>query len=205
MIALLPIASEILGDGGAREPSRRETYLVHDDLLPDAHGRVRETALEAEIGFVLPTVLRVVADADLDGPGDEVVLEEAIGRGRIQADLQPTESVLRAGRSIVLAPDRLLVRPGAPRGLALLEREGDVRDLKPEVRHRPVEPNDAFGGCLFRAHDHVSRRDVRHELAVLDVLRVDNAVVRLRGAAFQLADEPRAVRCAHLDLRILRE
>ncbi len=105
MIALLPIASEILGDGGAREPSRRETSLVHDDLLPDAHGRVRETALESEIGFVLPTVLRVVADADLDGPGDEVVLEEAIGRGRIQADLQPTESVLRAGRSIVLAPD----------------------------------------------------------------------------------------------------
>src|SRR6266849_3007107 len=188
-----------------QEPSRRETALVHDDLLPDAHGRVRETALESEVGFVLPTVLRVVTDADLDGPRDEVVLEEAIARGGIQANLQPTESVLRARRSVVLASDRLLVRPGAPRGLTIFELEGDVRDLKPEVRHRPVEPNDPFGGGLTRAHDHVSWRDVRHELAVLHVLSVDDAVVRLRGPAFQLADERRAVRCADLDLRILRE
>src|SRR5437667_6779120 len=202
MIALLAIASEIPDDGGAREPSGREASLVHDNFLPDTHGRVRETALESEIGFVLPTILRVVADADFDGPRDEVVLEEAIARRRIQTDLQPTESVLRAGRSVVLAPDRLLVRPGAPGGLAILELEGDVRDLKPEIRHRPVEPNDALGGGLARTHDHVSGRDVRHELAVLDVLRVDDAVVGLRGAAPQLADESRAVWCAHFDLRI---
>src|SRR5437667_2275676 len=202
MIALLAIASEIPDDGGAREPSRRETSLVHDDFLPDADGRIREAALESEIGLVLPAILRVVADADFDGTRDEVVLEEAIARRRIQADLQPTESVLRAGRSVVLAADRLLVRPGAPRGLAILELEGDVRDLKPEVRHRPVEPDDALGGGLARAHDHVPRRDIRHELAVLHVLRVDDAAVGSRGAAFQLADESRAVRCAHFDLRI---
>src|SRR5438552_7998144 len=47
--------------------------------------------------------------------------------------------------------------------------------------------------------------DVRHELALLHVLSVDDAIVRLRGAAFQLADEPRAVRGAHLDLCVFRE
>src|SRR5881628_4049054 len=189
----------------ARWPSGRETSLVHDDFRPDAHGRVRETALEAEVRMVFPAIFGVVADPDLDRARDEIVLEESIARRRVQANLEPTESVLRAGRSVVLAPDRLLVRPGAPRGLAILELEGDVRDLKPEIRHRPVELHDALRGGLARAHYHVSRRDVRHELAVLHVLRVDDAVVRLRGAAFQLAYETRAVRCADLDLRILRE
>src|SRR5437899_9088179 len=98
----------------AYRTSRRETSPVDDDLLPDPHGCVREAALESEIGLVLPAIFRVVADADFHGPLDEIVLEEPVGRGRIQADLQPTESVLRASRSVVLTPDRLLVRPGAP-------------------------------------------------------------------------------------------
>src|SRR2546430_10773448 len=130
----------------------------------------------AELTLFLPAILRVVADADLDGPRDEVVLEEAVARGRIQADLQPTESVLRARRPVVLAPDRLLVGPGAPRGLAILELEGDVRHLKPEVRHRPVELHDALRGGLARALDHLSRRYVPPERAVLHALRVYRSV-----------------------------
>src|SRR5205809_4012781 len=189
----------------ARWPSGRETSLVHDDFRPDAHGRVRETALEAEVRMVFPAIFGVVADPDLDRAGDEIVLEESIARRRVQANLKPAESVLRARRSVVLAPDRLLVRPGAPGGLAVLELERDIGDLKSQIGHGPVKSNDALRGCLARAHDHISRRDVRHELALLDVLSVDDAIVRLRGAAFQLADEPRAVRGAHLDLCVFRE
>src|SRR2546428_5317560 len=189
----------------AQWTSRREASLVHDDFRPSPGVAWGWRARTPEMGFFLPAVLRVVANPDFDGPRDEVVLEEAIARGRIQADLQPTESVLRAGRPVVLAPDRLLVRLGAPRGPAILELECDVRHLKPKIGDRPIEPNDALRRRLARTHDHVPRRDVRHELAVLHVLRVDDAVVRLPGAAFQLADEPRAVRRADLDLGVLRE
>src|SRR3989475_5576334 len=180
----------------ASASSGREPSLVDDDFLPDADRRVRETALESEVGVVLPAILRVVADADLDGARDEVVLEESVARRRVQANLEPTQSVLRAGRPVVLAADRLLVRPGAPGGLAVLELERDVGDLKSQIGNRPIKSNDAIGGRLARAHDHISRRDVRHELAVLHILRINDSIVRLGGAAFQLADEPRAVRRA---------
>src|SRR2546428_5725038 len=183
----------------------REPSLVDDDFLPDADRRVRETALESEVGVVLPAILRVVADADLQRAGDEVVLEESVALRRVQANLEPTQSVLRSGRSVVLAPNRFLVRPGAPGGLAVLELEGDVGDLKSQIGYGPVKSNDALCGRLARAHDHISRRDVRHELAVLHVLRINDAIVRLRGPAFQLADEPRAGRRAHLDLGVLPE
>src|SRR5712692_8835812 len=189
----------------ARRTSRREAALVHHDFLSDADRRVRETALETEVGMVLPAVLRVVADPDLDRARDEVILEESVARRRVQANLEPTQSVFRPGRSVVLAPDRVLVRPRAPRGLAIFELEGDVRDVESEIRDGPIESDDALCGGLARAHDHISRRHVRHELAILHVLRVDDAVVGLRGATLQLASEPRAVRGAHLDLRILRK
>src|SRR5437867_13065184 len=170
--------------------SGRETTLVHDDFRPDANVRVRETAVDAEVRMVFPAIFGVVADPDLDRAGDEIVLEESIARRRVQANLKPAESVLRARRSVVLAPDRLLVRPGAPGGLAVLELERDIGDLKSQIGHGPVKSNDALRGCLARAHDHISRRDVRHALALLYVLSVDDAVVRLRGAAFQPPYEP---------------
>src|SRR2546425_3439154 len=104
-----------------------------------------------------------------------------------------------------MAPDRLLVRPGGPGGLAVLELERDIGDLKTQIGNGPIKSDGALRGRLARAHDHISRRDVRHELAVFHVLRVNDAIVRLCGAAFQLAHEPRAVRRAHLDLGVLRE
>src|SRR2546427_11131738 len=165
----------------------REPSLVDDDFLPDADRRVRETALEPEVGVVLPAILRVVADADLDGARDEVVLEESVARRRVQPDLEPTQSVFRPRRSVVLAPNRFLVRPGAPVGLAVLELERDIGDLKSQIGNWPIKSNGALGRGLARAHDHISRRDVRHELAVLYVLRVHDAIVRLGGPAFQLA------------------
>src|SRR5213593_3094979 len=190
---------------GCAGPSGREPSLVDDDFLPDADRRVRETALESEVRMVLPAILRVVADADLDGARDEVVLEESVARRRVQANLEPTQSVFRPRRSVVLAPNRFLVRPGGPGGLAVLELERDIGDLKSKIGNGPIKSNGALGRGLARAHDHISRRDVRHELAVLYVLRVHDAIVRLGGAAFQLADEPGAVRRAYLDLGVFRE
>src|SRR5213592_2790354 len=114
----------------ARWPSGRKTSLVHDDFRPDAHGRARETALEAEVRMVFPAIFGVVADPDLDRAGDEIVLEESIAGRRIQANLKPSESVLRPGGPVVLRPDRFLVRARAPARLAILELERDVGDLK---------------------------------------------------------------------------
>src|SRR5437899_7776937 len=148
----------ILDDGWRVRSSGREAPLVDDDFLPDAHGRVRETALESEVGVVLPAILRVVADADLDRARDEVVLEESVARRRVQANLEPTQSVLCPRRSVILAPDRLLVRPGTPGGLAVLELERDIGDLKSQIGNGLVEANGALGRRLARAHDHISRR-----------------------------------------------
>src|SRR5207245_2796755 len=48
------------------------------------------------------------------------------------------------------------VRPGAPSGLAVLELEGDVGDLKSQIGYGPVKSNGALRGRLARAHDHIS-------------------------------------------------
>src|SRR5438128_7914173 len=133
-----------------------ETSLARDDCRLDAHGRVRERPLEAEVRLVFPSIFGVVADPDLDRAGDEIVLEESIARRRVQANLKPAESVLRARRSVVLAPDRLLVRPGAPGGLAVLELERDIGDLKSQIGHGPVKSNYALRRCIARVHDHIT-------------------------------------------------
>src|SRR5438093_11949344 len=154
----------------ASASSGREPSLVDDDFLPDADRRVRETALESHGRMVLPAILRVVADADLDGARDEVVLEASVARRRVQANLEPPQSVFRPRRSVVLAPNGFLVRPGAPGGLAVLELERDVVDLKSQIGNGPIKSNGAFGRRLARGHKQLTRRRVRAELAVPHLL-----------------------------------
>src|SRR3989449_8616483 len=156
----------------ASASSGREPSLVDDDFLPDADRRVRETALESEVGVVLPAILRVVADPDLERAGDEVVLEESVAGRRVQANLEPTQSVFRPRRSVVLAPNRFLVRPGAPGGLAVLKLECDIGDLKSQVGNGPIKSNRALGRRLARTDNHISRRDVRAPAPTHTALRV---------------------------------
>src|SRR6266571_4901725 len=179
----------------------REAAVLHDDLLPDADGRLLQLWSEVEIRVVPAAELGVVADCDFDDAGRKVVLEESRLDCGIESNPQCRQSVLSSRRLVPGWTHHCIVLLRGPGRPAILEGNADALDQRAEVRDGQVRDEDAFRGVFVRRHVRLTGRYTRHDVAIADVFRVDNPVVEGRVPPFEREREARTVRGADLHVR----
>src|SRR6266508_4152239 len=187
--------------------SGRQRTVADDGAAADRDRRAAQARAEVEVGLVLPARHLVVrAHGDVHVPRNDRVLEEPGPGPRIQPDVEVPEQVLRPFRLLPVRAEKVLVlRGGELRHPAAIESDPHVADPATEPGDRSVEHDRPFARLLVGHDERLARGEVRHVLALVEVLLRDDAVLDPGRSSDEVARELGAVRMRDLEAAFARE